>query len=174
MSGEILAKQNRYIRRLRDADAYSADRAVSLADIRMRSSFVWRGLLRRGVVVDAGNGRYFLDREQTEVFLERRRQIVLWMAVIAILVMIIGLLVLRVAEASQEPAPVIDVHLHAMPADALGSPPIALCVSNPSGCSRPAPSSAGSRLSNRPRFSVPSRNVTSCTRTPRVSSGWTE
>jgi hypothetical protein len=91
MSGEIVAKQNRYIRRLRAADAYSAERAVSLADLRMRPSFVLRGLIKRGVVIDAGNGRYFLDRERTEAFLEQRRQIILWAGIAAVIAMMIGL-----------------------------------------------------------------------------------
>jgi hypothetical protein len=91
MAGEVIAKQNRYIRRLRAADAFTPDRAVSLADIRQRNSFVFRGLLKRGVIVDGGGGKYYLDPERTDVFLERRRQIVVWAAVIALLAMLVGL-----------------------------------------------------------------------------------
>lgn len=104
MSGEVVAKQNRYIRRLRKADAYSPDRAVSLADLRMRPGFVLRGLIKRGVVVEAGEGRYYLDRDRTEEFLERRRQIILWLAVIAVIAMMIGLLLSRSAAAGQQPS----------------------------------------------------------------------
>lgn len=92
MAGEVLVAQDRYIRRLRDADAFSADRAVTLGDIRMRRSLVFRGLLRRGVVRQAGEGRYYLDRERTDAFLERRRQGVLWIGLAAVLVMIVFLL----------------------------------------------------------------------------------
>jgi predicted TIM-barrel fold metal-dependent hydrolase len=133
MSGEVVAKQNRYIRRLRKAEAYSPDRAVSLADLRMRPGFVLRGLIKRGVVIEAGEDRYYLDRDRTEEFLERRRQIILWMAVIAVIAMMIGLLLARSAEARQQPPPIIDMHLHALEADAQGPPPMGFCPSHPGG-----------------------------------------
>jgi hypothetical protein len=91
VAGEVVAKQNRYIRRFRESNAFAPEGAVSLADIRMRPSFVFRALLRRGVIVDAGGGKYYLDQDRTDAFLERRRQIILWAAVAAVLAMVIGL-----------------------------------------------------------------------------------
>jgi hypothetical protein len=92
MAGEILVRQNRYLRRFQKAEAFTPDRAVTLADIRERSSFVFRGLVRRGVIVDAGNGRYYLDRERADEFAEWRRQRVLWFAIAGVIGIVLILL----------------------------------------------------------------------------------
>jgi hypothetical protein len=114
MSGEVIAKQNRYMRRLRDADAVTPDRAVALADIGAGDSVVFRRLVKRGVIVDAGGGRFYLDRERADAFIERRRQFVVWMIVVALIALAIALLLSSRLSAQQAQEPIIHMHLHAM------------------------------------------------------------
>jgi hypothetical protein len=85
MAGEVLILQNRYMRRFREAEAFTPERTVTLADIGERNSFVFRALVRRGVIVDAGGGRYYLDRERADALVERRRQVVLWVAIAGVI-----------------------------------------------------------------------------------------
>ena len=42
--------------------------------------------------------------------------------------MTLALLLLTTLAAAQQPAPIIDMHLHAYPADAQGPPPVVVCA----------------------------------------------
>ena len=54
----VIASQNRYLRAFQRAGATAPERACNLADLGLRDSRVFRGLLRRGYVVAAAGGYY--------------------------------------------------------------------------------------------------------------------
>ncbi len=54
----VIARQNRYLRAFQQAGATSAECARSLADLGLRDSRIFRGLLRRGYIVAAAGGYY--------------------------------------------------------------------------------------------------------------------
>jgi hypothetical protein len=78
----VAAMQNRYLRVLERAGATSPSTARTLAELDLKDKRVFRGLVRRGCVVEAGAGRYYLDLER--VAARRRRVHVVLMIVLAV------------------------------------------------------------------------------------------
>ncbi|HSL21400.1 MAG TPA: hypothetical protein VK886_07690 [Vicinamibacterales bacterium] len=93
MGGEaIIAKQNRYMRKFRERRAVSGDSAVTLAELGQRDSWVFRGLVKRGVIHNAGADRFYLDQQAADAFVERRRQVFVWsLAALVIVALVIAL-----------------------------------------------------------------------------------
>jgi hypothetical protein len=54
----IIASQSRYLRAFQQAGATAPERARSLADLGLRESRIFRGMLRRGYIVAAAGGYY--------------------------------------------------------------------------------------------------------------------
>jgi hypothetical protein len=54
----IIARQNRYLRAFQQAGATAPENARDLADLGLRDSRMFRGLLRRGYVTAAASGFY--------------------------------------------------------------------------------------------------------------------
>ncbi|MDD8026213.1 MAG: hypothetical protein PHI34_06855 [Acidobacteriota bacterium] len=95
MGGEyVVVKQNQYIRRFKKAEATDPASARPLDEIRVRDNHVFRGLARKGVFVDAGAGRYYIDLDQAEEFIALRRRIAffifLFVGVILIVLLLLG------------------------------------------------------------------------------------
>ncbi|MCX6558908.1 MAG: hypothetical protein NTZ26_00205 [Candidatus Aminicenantes bacterium] len=91
MGGEtILIKQNEYIRKFKKADAIDPHSARPLDELRVRNNHIFRGLLHKGVFVEAGNDRYYIDLDQTAEFMAGRRKAALFIG----LAIIIGIIVL--------------------------------------------------------------------------------
>lgn len=90
----IAGKQKQILRRFRAGGATSADRARSPEELGCRISIVFRGLVRRGLLVETSEGRYYLDSQRTDEFLERRRKGVLF-ALLLTLVIVLVLLATR-------------------------------------------------------------------------------
>jgi hypothetical protein len=67
----VVAMQNRYLRTFERAGATSPSTARTLAEVDLRDRQIFRGLVRRGYIVDAGAGRYYVDLERVA---ERRRR----------------------------------------------------------------------------------------------------
>lgn len=93
----IAGKQNQILRRFRAANATSADSARSAQEVGCRESLVFRGLLARGVLVEASSntgspGRYYLDAEAADNFVANRRKLVFSALLIAIVVVVVILL----------------------------------------------------------------------------------
>ena len=86
-AASVVIRQNRYIRKFRQAGATSPETARTPAELGVRESWLFRRMADAGVFVDAGGGRYYLDAEETERYLDRR-----WMRLMV--VTIIGLRVL--------------------------------------------------------------------------------
>lgn len=91
MSGEyIIIKQNEYIRKFKKADATGPASARSLDELRVRNNHIFRGLQRRGVFAEAGEGRYYIDLDQAAEFSALRRKIAFFVG----LAVVIGVLIL--------------------------------------------------------------------------------
>jgi hypothetical protein len=72
-AGIIAAAIKKVMRRFRQAGATSPATAQSLPEIGLRRSMIFRRLLARGVVVHAGNDRYYLDEDAVKAFVEQLR-----------------------------------------------------------------------------------------------------
>ena len=73
----IVAKQNRYFRRFQQMAATTPSRAMTLAEVGVRDSHVFRSLIRHGMIAVAPSGRYYLVHTRTEEFLAERRRLAL-------------------------------------------------------------------------------------------------
>lgn len=69
----IIRRQNRIIRAYREAEALDQANARRPEDLGVASRLAFRGLVRRGVLIDSGAGRYYIDSIAAERFIRRRR-----------------------------------------------------------------------------------------------------
>ena len=70
----IVAKQNRCLRRFEAMAATRPSRAMTLPEVGLRDSLVFRSLLRHGVIAVAPSGRYYLVQTNAQAFLASRRR----------------------------------------------------------------------------------------------------
>jgi hypothetical protein len=89
----IVAKQNRYLRRFQQMAALTPSRAMTLAEVGVRDSHVFRSLVRHGAIAVAPSGRYYLVHSRTQEFLAERRRAALIGLALAGTMVTIGLLV---------------------------------------------------------------------------------
>jgi hypothetical protein len=88
----IVARQNKLIRRFREAGATTPKFARSLEDLGCRNSWIFRRLVTRGIFVETKPGRYFVDEFAADEFVRVRRT---WaLGVLAIVVGLCGLAML--------------------------------------------------------------------------------
>jgi hypothetical protein len=93
MSGEyVIIKQNEYIRKFKKADATDPQSARPLDELRVRNNHIFRGLLHKGVFVDGGNDRYYIDLDQASEFMIRRRKAAFFIGLAILIVMLVLLL----------------------------------------------------------------------------------
>ena len=86
----IMGKQNRYMRRFREANATSAIGAKSLETIGCRPSWIFRSMVDQEVFVEVSAGHYYLDSDAAEAFLTRRRRKMLIAVAVIIVAMLVG------------------------------------------------------------------------------------
>jgi hypothetical protein len=90
MSGEyVLIKQNQYMRRFKTAGATAPASARPPAELRVRENHIFRGLVRRGVFVEAGDGRYYIDLDQAAEFAALRRRMAFFTGLAVVLVLLV-------------------------------------------------------------------------------------
>lgn len=84
MSGgeSIIIKQHLMIRKFRKAEAFDASRAKTLAELKIRSNWIFRRMADRGVFVEAGDGRYYIDQEEARTFQSHQRRGIFFAVVI--------------------------------------------------------------------------------------------
>ncbi len=80
----IVASQNRYLRAFQRAGATGPETACSLADLGLRESLIFRGLLRRGYIVEAPGGYYVNLARVAER--RRRARILAIVSILAVMV----------------------------------------------------------------------------------------
>lgn len=85
----VVGRQNRLMRAFEDAGALTPDAATTLEALGQRGGFVFRRMVARGVFVETGDGRWWMDGSAAAEFVHRRHRIVLVllaiMAVVALL-----------------------------------------------------------------------------------------
>ena len=91
MSGAVIMHQNRLMRRFQDAQATSPKSAVTLADLGCRNSWVFRRMVARGVFVETGDGRYYMDEKAAQWFVKMRRRRMLTFLAVAVVICLVWL-----------------------------------------------------------------------------------
>ena len=90
MSGEyVYIKQNLYMRAFRRAGATDRGRAMPLTDVRVRESHIFRRMVDKGVFVDAGGGRYYMDEDAAHEFVVSRRKRSFYVLVLMLLALLL-------------------------------------------------------------------------------------
>ena len=90
-SSIIVHRQNRCLRAFREAGATAPESARSAGELGLKASFVFRGLVKRGVLVALPDGRHYLDLDQEQSFRHWRRI----RFILAVVLVLAGLLILR-------------------------------------------------------------------------------
>jgi hypothetical protein len=83
----VAARMRRYRNAFRAAGAITPATAIRLADTGLRESLIFQRLVREGILVPVGNGRYYLD-EVREAAVQRMRHRIL---AIVLLIVLVGL-----------------------------------------------------------------------------------
>jgi len=90
MSAAVIhLKQNRLMRNFCSAGATSPATARMPEDIRCRQGWIFRRLVARGVVVPAGNGKFYMDEEAAQTFVQRRRLMVLLVVTVVLVLFLV-------------------------------------------------------------------------------------
>jgi hypothetical protein len=85
--------QNRIIRHFREAGALSPDTAMKPVDIGCGNGWIFRGLVRRGVIVAAGGDAYYLHPDSLATFLcERWKRLVVFGGLVFAIILVVWLL----------------------------------------------------------------------------------
>jgi hypothetical protein len=93
----IIRKQREIVDTYRAAHATMASAARDPGELGVEQTRIFDGLVRRAVLRDAGNGRYYLDEPSWVALGATRRRIALVMIVIALLLVLFALGISRVA-----------------------------------------------------------------------------
>jgi hypothetical protein len=80
----IVARQNKLIRRFREAGATAPEFAQLPEDLGCRNSWIFRRLITRGVIVETKPGRYYVDEIAADNFMRLRRAKALGMLAIVL------------------------------------------------------------------------------------------
>lgn len=89
----IAMKIRQIINRFLEAGAVSPEKAVTKEEIQIHNYLIFKKLTRKGVLVEAGEGRYYLNQERLALYLGNRRRILLMVLVLIILALLIFYLV---------------------------------------------------------------------------------
>lgn len=92
-----IAKRNRYLRALVRAGATTPAAPVSLTGIGRAGSSVFRRLVRRGLVVEARPGQFYVNTGEARIFHHAERRLALALLAAAATVAALGWLVNRSA-----------------------------------------------------------------------------
>jgi hypothetical protein len=74
VAAAIVARQNKAIRRFKEAGAVSPETAVELDQIGLRDSRVFRRMVDRDVFKTTVQGKYYMDVDAAEEYRKRRRE----------------------------------------------------------------------------------------------------
>lgn len=91
----ILRKQRDIVQVFRGAGAISPERARVPNDLGIDESLVFRGLVRRAVLRDAGNGRFYLDEPSWNALHSQRRRVMV-VVLLAVVLALFSLYAVRV------------------------------------------------------------------------------
>jgi O-antigen ligase len=88
----IALKMRRYKEAFRAAGAVTPATAMRPAEAGLRESVIFHKLVRQGVLVAAGNGRYYLDERRDATVRSNKRKIVVALLAIILVLLAIGLI----------------------------------------------------------------------------------
>ena len=83
----IVRRQNRYMRRFADAGATAPEHAVTLEELRLRDSWIFRRMVARAVFQPVSN-RWWMDADNADRFRDARKKRILIFMLIAITVVV--------------------------------------------------------------------------------------
>ncbi len=90
-SGAIMASQSRKIvRSFQTREAYSSATARTIEELGIRHSLIFRRLVRKGVIVESGSGKYYLDKDRLEQYTQIRRKIGFFILLAIVLALLIA------------------------------------------------------------------------------------
>jgi uncharacterized membrane-anchored protein len=90
MSGAVVVmRQNRLMQRFRDVKATNPKSAITLDAIGCRNSWIFRRMAARGVFIETGKARYYMDEDAAKWFVRRRRRVMFIFVAVAILLFVI-------------------------------------------------------------------------------------
>ncbi len=90
MGGQhTVIKQNLYMRAFRKAEATDRSRAKTLAELGIRETRIFRGMVEKGVFVPAGRDAYYMDQDGAAEFIAARRKRAFYMLVLALIVILL-------------------------------------------------------------------------------------
>lgn len=70
----IIMRRKRLIRRFREAGATAPERAIPFGEVGIRRSWIFDQMLSRGVFLEAGPDRYYVDERAAEAYLLAQRR----------------------------------------------------------------------------------------------------
>jgi hypothetical protein len=87
----IIRRQRDVVDTYRAAGATSPGTARDPGELGVEQNLIFRGLVRRAVLRDAGNGRYYLDAPSWDAFngMRRRAALVLGLSVVLVVVLLV-------------------------------------------------------------------------------------
>lgn len=92
MFAMIIARQNKYIRTLKQLEATSARKSINLEEYGIRKSLIFNKLMREGIIIQTYHNRYYLDVAKEEEQRQRRRSIIIMLLILIISSIIISLI----------------------------------------------------------------------------------
>jgi hypothetical protein len=93
----VIAREKRIVRAFREAGATSADKAVVPADIGVHGRVAFKRLVEHAVLIESGNGRFYLDEQKWQRLrsLRRRLALILLLAGVVAVLLLFGYVALR-------------------------------------------------------------------------------
>ena len=88
----IAARMRRYKEVFYAANALTPTTAIRLADKGLRESLVFHKLVRQGILVAVGDGRFYLDEERDEAVMHSKRKFLAVLVIISLGLLIIGII----------------------------------------------------------------------------------
>jgi predicted transcriptional regulator len=90
-SGAFVAAQFRKIVRLfQTHEAYSSSTARTTEELGVRHNLIFRRLVRKGVIIESGSGKYYLYKDRLEQYTQMRRKIALFILLAIALALLIA------------------------------------------------------------------------------------
>jgi hypothetical protein len=88
----IILRRKKFIRRFTERGATTPDRAVPFAEVGMRRSWIFDQMVDRGVFVNVGHDRFYMDEQRARAFLDAQRRRA-WIAAVILLIFFLLFLV---------------------------------------------------------------------------------
>jgi len=92
----LVSRHRRYIRIFLNAEATDPEHAKDLSEIGCPDTRIFQRLASRGVFIQLGDGRYYMDEMRAKDFFYRRRRIIVNVVFISFLVIIVLIIISKI------------------------------------------------------------------------------